>query len=116
MARHIHRQVGEDAVSTEYTFCEPVTASGFGRWHIRPLTSAGRKLGGGVDTAEFLRDGGSEAGWWLGCGRAGGAIPARYEHRWQAPRMRAVRRGLSKGDRRLTFQSALGAKLVKVIQ
>lgn len=33
-----------------YSFCEAVTASGASPWHIRKLTQAGRKLGGGADT------------------------------------------------------------------
>jgi hypothetical protein len=35
---------------TEYAFCETVHASGITPWHIRPLTAAGKKLGGGADT------------------------------------------------------------------
>jgi len=34
----------------EYSFCETVTAGSRSRWHIRPLTEKGRKLGGGADT------------------------------------------------------------------
>ena len=34
----------------EYSFCESVHATSTSPWHIRPLTSAGRKLGGGIDT------------------------------------------------------------------
>lgn len=37
--------------STAFSFCESITASGQSRWHIRPLTEVGRKLGGGIDTA-----------------------------------------------------------------
>jgi hypothetical protein len=33
-----------------YSYCETVTASGATPWHIRKLTSVGRKLGGGADT------------------------------------------------------------------
>lgn len=36
-----------------YTFCEPSTAGPCAPWCIRPLTAAGRKLGGGVDTASL---------------------------------------------------------------
>ena len=35
---------------TEYSFCESITAGPLSRWHIRPLTSVGKKLGGGADT------------------------------------------------------------------
>lgn len=34
----------------EYSFCEATTAGSRSRWHIRPLTKVGRKLGGGADT------------------------------------------------------------------
>lgn len=34
----------------EFAFCEAVTASSESPWHIRPLTSAGKKCGGGADT------------------------------------------------------------------
>lgn len=34
----------------EHSFCEAGTAGPFSRWHIRQLTPAGRKLGGGADT------------------------------------------------------------------
>lgn len=33
-----------------YSYCETVTSSGASPWHIRQLTEAGRKLGGGADT------------------------------------------------------------------
>lgn len=36
--------------ANECSFCESVHASGYSRWHIRGLTEAGRKLGGGIDT------------------------------------------------------------------
>lgn len=36
---------------TPYAFCESITAGSQSRWHIRPLTKAGRKTGGGIDTA-----------------------------------------------------------------
>lgn len=35
---------------SEYSYCESVTASGSSPWHIRRLTDAGRKTGGGIDT------------------------------------------------------------------
>ncbi len=34
----------------EYSFCESAHASPFSKWHIRKLTKAGKKLGGGADT------------------------------------------------------------------
>jgi len=33
-----------------HAFCETMTAGAFAPWHIRKLTTAGRKLGGGSDT------------------------------------------------------------------
>lgn len=33
-----------------YSFCEAPTAGALARWHIRRLTSVGKKLGGGIDT------------------------------------------------------------------
>lgn len=34
----------------KYAFCESATADSLAPWHIRPLTPAGKKLGGGIDT------------------------------------------------------------------
>lgn len=34
----------------DYSFCETVTAGPLSKWHIRPLTKVGKKLGGGADT------------------------------------------------------------------
>ena len=34
----------------QYSFCEAVTAGSNSKWHIRPLTTRGRMLGGGADT------------------------------------------------------------------
>ena len=34
----------------EYSFCETAWATADSPWHIRPLTSVGRRLGGGADT------------------------------------------------------------------
>jgi hypothetical protein len=51
-----------------YAFCESVT--GIGRWHIRKLSAAGLKLGGGIDTPTLcgrIRPMGDEGG-----GRRGG--------------------------------------------
>ena len=33
-----------------YSFCESVFATSTSKWHIRPLTIQGKKLGGGIDT------------------------------------------------------------------
>lgn len=44
----------------EYSFCEPVMAGPLGPWHIRELTEAGRKLGGGADTESLC---GRKMGW-----------------------------------------------------
>lgn len=33
----------------EYSYCETVTAGSASPWHIRKLSAAGRKLGGGAD-------------------------------------------------------------------
>jgi len=33
-----------------YSFCENCHAGPFSKWHIRPLTDKGKKLGGGADT------------------------------------------------------------------
>ena len=35
---------------SQYSFCETVTAGGKTPWHIRSLTSVGKRLGGGADT------------------------------------------------------------------
>ena len=35
---------------SEYAFCEPVVAGPLAPWCIRPLTPAGKKLTGGIDT------------------------------------------------------------------
>ena len=43
-----------------YSFCESVMATGESPWHIRPLTAAGRKFGGGADTKAFC---GREVAW-----------------------------------------------------
>jgi len=37
----------------KFSFCESVTASSQSRWHIRQLTEAGMKLGGGADTSSL---------------------------------------------------------------
>lgn len=35
-----------------YSFCETIAAY---RWHIRPLTAAGQKFGGGADTRALCK-------------------------------------------------------------
>lgn len=42
--------------SAAYSFCESVGASGRSPWHIRRLTEAGQKFGGGIDTPMLCRD------------------------------------------------------------
>lgn len=37
-------------MAKKYAFCESMYASGTSVWHIRALTEAGRKLGGGADS------------------------------------------------------------------
>jgi hypothetical protein len=39
--------------SEQYAFCEYVTAGPNSPWHIRQLSSVGKKCGGGADTASF---------------------------------------------------------------
>ncbi len=34
----------------DFSFCESVFAGPRSRWHVRRLTEAGKKLGGGIDT------------------------------------------------------------------
>jgi len=46
----IRRDKGVNVPKAEYAYCESIHASGSSRWHIRRLTAAGRKLGGGADT------------------------------------------------------------------
>jgi hypothetical protein len=41
-------RMGEIAKS--FSFCESVTAIPLGKWHIRKITKAGKKTGGGIDT------------------------------------------------------------------
>lgn len=47
-------------MSSPFSFCEPVTATGQSRWHIRPLTDVGPKFGGGADTKALC---GREVAW-----------------------------------------------------
>ena len=48
-------------MSTEYSFCESIHATSTSPWHIRRLTDAGRKPGGGIDTKSLC--GHVERGW-----------------------------------------------------
>jgi hypothetical protein len=48
-------------VIAEYSFCESIHAGARSPWHIRKLTSAGPKLGGGIDTKSLC--GNVERGW-----------------------------------------------------
>jgi len=45
----VERVVGRNK-QPEFSFCESVHASSLSPWHIRRLTDAGKKLGGGADT------------------------------------------------------------------
>jgi hypothetical protein len=38
---------------TAFSFCESVTATSYSKWHIRRLTKAGKKFGGGIDTGSL---------------------------------------------------------------
>jgi hypothetical protein len=49
-----------DPEAPEYSFCEIVTAGANTPWHLRQLTEAGRKLGGGADTPGLC---GREVSW-----------------------------------------------------
>lgn len=40
-------------MTDKISYCESVYATGTSPWHLRRLTAAGRKLGGGVDTASL---------------------------------------------------------------
>jgi hypothetical protein len=46
-----------------YSFCESVHASGRSPWHIRALTTKGKRLGGGVDTTSLCGLVKPPAGW-----------------------------------------------------
>lgn len=48
-------------MKTKFTLCESLYASGHGKWHIRKLTTAGKKLGGGIDTKSLC--GKVDKGW-----------------------------------------------------
>jgi hypothetical protein len=50
--------------NVEYSFCEAATAGSISRWHIRPLTSIGKKLGGGADTLALC---GRQVSWDVNC-------------------------------------------------
>lgn len=46
-----------------YSFCESVHATSRSPWHIRQLTDAGMKLGGGIDTNSLCDLVKSPLGW-----------------------------------------------------
>jgi hypothetical protein len=46
-----------------YSFCEPTGASGYGLWHIRKVTEAGQKVGGGIDTPSLCEHVKARDGW-----------------------------------------------------
>lgn len=48
--------------NNDYSFCETIAATG--PWHIRKLSAAGKKLGGGADTKTLC---GLEAAWDINC-------------------------------------------------
>lgn len=54
----------------DFSFCETATAGPQTRWHIRPLTDRGRKLGGGADTPALC---GVKVSWDL-------STPINYHH------------------------------------
>lgn len=51
------------AEQREYSFCESVTATSISPWCIRPLTTEGRKPGGGVDTPSLCGRVKEKMGW-----------------------------------------------------
>lgn len=46
-----------------YSFCESIYATPRSRWHLRVLTSVGRKLGGGIDTPSLCGHVKERGGW-----------------------------------------------------
>jgi hypothetical protein len=46
----LHREPEVQTPALRFAFCETITASSISPWHIRRLTSRGKKLGGGADT------------------------------------------------------------------
>lgn len=44
-----------------FSFCESVHATGASKWHLRLLTDAGQKFGGGIDTPSLC--GRVQVGW-----------------------------------------------------
>lgn len=49
-----------EPVKESHSFCETSTPAPAGKWHIRALTDAGQKLGGGADTKALC---GREVAW-----------------------------------------------------
>lgn len=46
-----------------WSFCEPDTVAGAAPWCLRPLTEAGQKFGGGVDTGSLCGRVRARHGW-----------------------------------------------------
>jgi hypothetical protein len=53
----------EPGENPPFTFCEPVWASGIGRWCIRKTTEKGPKFGGGIDTPSLCGHVPAGKGW-----------------------------------------------------
>lgn len=51
-----------------YSFCESVFAASLSKWHIRKLTSVGRKPGGGIDSPSLCGHVKTGLGWDLEVG------------------------------------------------
>lgn len=51
-----------------YSFCESIFAGPLAPWHIRRMTSVGKKLGGGIDTQGLCGFPKKRAGWDLEVG------------------------------------------------
>lgn len=54
----LHREPEPEA--PKFAFCETVAAGGGSPWHIRQLTTRGKKLGGGADTPSLC---GKQVSW-----------------------------------------------------
>ena len=61
-------------LSKDYSFCESVWATSISPWCIRELTSAGKKLGGGIDTPSLCGRCERSMGWDLAPNAARAAI------------------------------------------
>jgi len=47
---YVERKFPDWLASGPHAFCETINAAPLSKWHIRPLTKVGLKLGGGADT------------------------------------------------------------------